>query len=236
MSTADDVFSKLRESVMLTDTLRETIREKRDVAERKVRDISRMLGALHTTRELSATISAVHAELKQVGPLLQAIEASVAQEAGSYYRYHDIWRNVLQTVTFIAVVTSFLDRDTLLNVHGVTDLVGVPFKLPLEDYLIGLCNAIAELPRLAMNRVTLSDIETARRCAVFANDVFEGFKQLNFRNDYLRKRYDGMKYDVKRTEEIMYDLSIRGLVKHNVNNEPVASHKKVDSKLPDENM
>jgi len=31
------------------------------------------------------------------------------------------------------------------------------------------------------------------------------------KNDSLRKRFDAIKYDVKRCEEIVYDLSIRGL-------------------------
>lgn len=34
---------------------------------------------------------------------------------------------------------------------------------------------------------------------------------LNLKNDGLRKRFDGLKYDVKKIEEIVYDISIRGL-------------------------
>jgi hypothetical protein len=35
---------------------------------------------------------------------------------------------------------------------------------------------------------------------------------LNLKNDALRKRFDSLKYDVKKIEEIVYDLSIRGLL------------------------
>lgn len=38
-----------------------------------------------------------------------------------------------------------------------------------------------------------------------------GFRLLNLKNDGLRKRYDALKYDVKKIEEVVYDLSIRGL-------------------------
>lgn len=38
-----------------------------------------------------------------------------------------------------------------------------------------------------------------------------GFRLLNLKNDSLRKRFDALKYDVKKIEEVVYDLSIRGL-------------------------
>ena len=36
---------------------------------------------------------------------------------------------------------------------------------------------------------------------------------LNLKNDNLRKRFDSIKYDLKKVEEVVYDLSIRGLIK-----------------------
>ena len=36
---------------------------------------------------------------------------------------------------------------------------------------------------------------------------------LNLKNDNLRKKFDGIKYDLKKVEEVVYDLSIRGLNK-----------------------
>jgi GMP synthase PP-ATPase subunit len=36
---------------------------------------------------------------------------------------------------------------------------------------------------------------------------------LNLKNDILRKRSDGIKYKVKEVEDVVYDLSLRGLVK-----------------------
>lgn len=45
----------------------------------------------------------------------------------------------------------------------------------------------------------------------FMADLNAGFKLLNLKNDSLRKRFDGLKYDIKKIEEIVYDISIRGL-------------------------
>lgn len=34
---------------------------------------------------------------------------------------------------------------------------------------------------------------------------------MNLKNDGLRKRFDALKYDVKKIEEVVYDIKIRGL-------------------------
>jgi hypothetical protein len=46
---------------------------------------------------------------------------------------------------------------------------------------------------------------------LFLFDFIGGFRLLNLKNDSLRKRFDALKYDVKKIEEVVYDLSIRGL-------------------------
>lgn len=34
---------------------------------------------------------------------------------------------------------------------------------------------------------------------------------LNMKNDFLRKRFDGIKYDVKKIEEVNFEIALRGL-------------------------
>lgn len=67
--------------------------------------------------------------------------------------------------------------------------------------------------RLAVNSVTAGDYSRPLRISNFINELDSGFRLLNLKNDPLRKRYDGLKYDVKKIEEVVYDLSIRGLTK-----------------------
>lgn len=47
--------------------------------------------------------------------------------------------------------------------------------------------------------------------ALFLNDLFAAFRKLNLRNDLLRRKFDGLKYDLKKVEEVLYDVEIRGL-------------------------
>lgn len=85
------------------------------------------------------------------------------------------------------------------------------FHLDVEDYLIGLLQLATELSRFATNAVTLGDYERPMQISRFLADLNAGFRILNLKNDGLRKRFDVLKYDIKKIEEIVYDISIRRL-------------------------
>ena len=59
--------------------------------------------------------------------------------------------------------------------------------------------------------MTNGDFNRPVEIARFVNELNAGFRLLNLKNDSLRKRFDTLKYDVKKIEEVVYDLSIRGL-------------------------
>lgn len=62
-----------------------------------------------------------------------------------------------------------------------------------------------------MNAVTSCEYSRPMRIAKFVGELDSGFRLLNLKNDALRKRFDGLKYDLKKVEEVVYDISIRGL-------------------------
>lgn len=86
------------------------------------------------------------------------------------------------------------------------------FHVTIEDYLLALCSTIEELARLAPNAVTLGDFSRPLQISKFIKDVHAGFQLLNLKNDALRRRSDGIKYSVKKVEDVVYDLSLRGLL------------------------
>lgn len=69
-----------------------------------------------------------------------------------------------------------------------------------------------ELSRLAMNSVTMGDINLTVCISSFIKDLFAGFQLLNLKNDILRRRVDAVKYHVKKVEDVIYDLSLRNLI------------------------
>lgn len=86
------------------------------------------------------------------------------------------------------------------------------FHITIEDYLLALTSTLEELSRLAPNAVTLGDFRRPLQISRFIKDVHAGFQLLNLKNDALRRRSDGIKYSVKKVEDVVYDLSLRSLV------------------------
>ena len=56
--------------------------------------------------------------------------------------------------------------------------------------------------RLAVNSVTLGDFSRPMRISRFVKEVHAGFQLLNLKNDSLRKRSDGIKYNVSERERV----------------------------------
>lgn len=108
----------------------------------------------------------------------------------------------------------------LLTIDEVGGIMQVPvnvkdrdvFHLTIEEYLLALISLLEELSRLARNSVTLGDYQRPMQISQFIKDVHAGFQILNLKNDTLRKRSDGIKYKVKEVEDVVYDLSLRGLL------------------------
>ncbi|KAL7622915.1 Translin-1 [Parahypoxylon ruwenzoriense] len=86
------------------------------------------------------------------------------------------------------------------------------FHITIEEYILALTDITEELSRLAMNSVTMGDIDLTVRISGFIKDLFAGFQLLNLKNDIVRKRVDAVKYHVKKVEDVIYDLSLRNLI------------------------
>ncbi|OAX76960.1 hypothetical protein ACJ72_08746 [Emergomyces africanus] len=107
-----------------------------------------------------------------------------------------------------------------MTIEEVGEFLGVPvnlkdqdsFHLSIEEYLQALISLVEELSRLAVNSVTLGDYSRPLQISKFVSDLQAGFQLLNLKNDSLRKRSDGIKYSVKKVEDVVYDLSLRNLV------------------------
>ncbi|VDO78512.1 unnamed protein product [Onchocerca flexuosa] len=85
------------------------------------------------------------------------------------------------------------------------------FHLDVEDYLFGLLQLANELSRFSINAVVVGNSILPFKIADFLYDLDAKFRLLNLKNDGLRRRYDALKYDVQRAEQVVYDLTIRGL-------------------------
>merc|ERR1712043_6684 len=151
-----------------------------------------------------------------------------------------MYNMTIQRFVYQAALTHYLKTEDLLLLEDAAKMLGIEytsykknfaddansdkslekhsldvFHLDLEDYLAGITQLSNELSRLVVNAVTHGDYQRPKRIATFLNNLDGGFRLLNLKNDMLRKKFDSLKYDLKKVEEVVYDLSIRGLLKDN---------------------
>jgi hypothetical protein len=61
--------------------------------------------------------------------------------------------------------------------------------------------------------VALNDLSIPSEISSFLNEFYQCSQLLTLKNDGLRRKFDSIKYDVKKVEGVVYDLAVRGLLK-----------------------
>lgn len=215
------IFNAFQDYLNNEQELREEIRIIVKKIEKSARDILMILQNIHNENSMEENII-VSQYCSKARELFEDVRKDYAALAeiipkNQYYRFNDQWRFVTQRLCFSASLIVYLEIKVLVTKETVAEILGVKnnreegFHLDLEDFLMGLLQLSAELSRFAVNSVTNGDYNRPIEIAKFVNELNTGFKLLNFKNDALRKRFDALKYDVKKIEEVVYDLSIRGL-------------------------
>ncbi|KAL1894123.1 Translin-1 [Ceratocystis pirilliformis] len=147
-----------------------------------------------------------------------------------YYKFNFLWNRAIENVIFSILMAGFLggvatetsagELGRILTPEQVSEVLQVPynvknrdtFHITIEEYLLAVTRLTEELSRLVTNSVTLGDTALAVQAGQVVKDLFAGFQMLNLKNDIIRKRSDAVKYHVKKVEDVIYDLSLRGLL------------------------
>lgn len=109
-------------------------------------------------------------------------------------------------VSSLALV-SFFERGVLTPEMPEVWQTGIPDHDD-ERYLLGVINALRELERFAVNRGKELDLRSVRLCLGAAQALEEALMQFDLRNSELRRRFDGVKYCVKRFETLAYEVDL----------------------------
>ncbi|KAL1964145.1 hypothetical protein VTN77DRAFT_7233 [Rasamsonia byssochlamydoides] len=192
-------------------------------------------------RTTQATLSRAHSTpadklkpiLDEAGEQIRSQKEDVSRLAfvashHPFYKYNGVWSRELQNLVFSIELCAWLGglseykqaNSSFLTIEEVGKFLDVPvnlkgedaFHLTIEEYLLALISLVEELARLAVNSVTLGDYHRPLQINAFIKDLFAGFQLLNLKNDILRKRSDGIKYSLKKVEDVVYDLSLRNLI------------------------
>ncbi|KAF5235021.1 hypothetical protein FANTH_11860 [Fusarium anthophilum] len=225
------IFSHLQEKLDEETAVRDNLTQIIQRLERAVATAQGLLSRVHSTprARYPALVSQVEDAIKEEVTIVKELNEVASKHP--YYKYNSKWGRNVQNAIGTAVYTAWLgglgsdaqptSLGRLLTLEQVGEVFQVPtnlkdrdaFHFTIEEYLLSLTDLTNELARLAPNAVTLGDFELPLVISGFIKDLFAGFQLLNLKNDILRKRADAVKYDVKRVEDVVYDLSLRGLVK-----------------------
>ena len=93
---------------------------------------------------------------------------------------------------------------------GVTATDGARKGYSDGEWLQGLIQATHEMVRYAAGAATVGDTVTVEASRDAVSALHEALLTFDLRNGPLRKSYDGVKYCVRRLEELLYDLSLAG--------------------------
>lgn len=94
--------------------------------------------------------------------------------------------------------------------HDFVKLGKIPgFKeldVDYEDYLMGICDLTGELTRRAVAMATKRNFKDVEKINKFVEEIFGEFLKMDLRNGNLRKKFDSVKWNLKKLEEVMYDI------------------------------
>jgi predicted translin family RNA/ssDNA-binding protein len=81
-----------------------------------------------------------------------------------------------------------------------------------EYYLLGLCDLTGELIRKAINSGIDADYDKVLKIRELVGEIYGEMLKFDFRNGELRKKFDGIKYDLKKIEDLVLELKLSGKV------------------------
>ncbi len=184
------IFSRIKKELEKKDEIRETIIKN----SRPIIKVSKQaIYALHrdSINEAKKYLDNAEKELNKLKDILKtksnlrvgAYNAAVQEFVEAYSYYYFVKENRLIS-------------DTELKVDE-------------ENYLLGICDLTGELARRAVFSVVNENYNEVEKIKDFVSVIYNEFLNFDLRNSELRKKSDSIKWNMKKIEEVLYDLKIR---------------------------
>ncbi len=85
-------------------------------------------------------------------------------------------------------------------------------KVDPEYYLLGLIDLVGELVRRAINSAIKERYETAVQLKDLVSELYDELLLFDFAGGELRKKFDSIKYDLKKLEDLVLSLKLNGKI------------------------
>ena len=185
-------FEALREAMTTYDEQRDTvIKRARDITKAsKVAIYCLHRGEIDKADAQIATAAAVADEL------LPIVSANPPLRGGSY-------SGGLEEYAEAVVFAHFIK-------HGAVPPSTHPdlARCDRDEYLGGVLDFTGELNRFCVAKATVRDVTAVNKCREIVDSLMGIFLKFDFRNGALRKKYDSLKYTLKKVENTLYEMSL----------------------------
>ena len=180
-------FNKMREKLAKYDSNREQLIK-------KARDV------LKLSKQLIYTIH--RKDMKEASTILnnvkkekQALDKIASSDQKLFYEgaYSDACQEYVEALTYYSFI-----KDKKIPIIS-------SLKVSEEDYLMGICDLTGELTRKAVT-IAHKDPKEVEKINDLVEELFGEFIKFDLRNGNLRKKSDSIKWNLKKLEEVMYDL------------------------------
>jgi len=180
-------FKKIRDKLSRYDADRERlIKKARDVLKLS----KQVIYSIHR-RDLKEALSLVK-EVKEEKIALDKIAS-----ADNRLFYEGSYSQAMQEYVEALAYYGFVKNGKVPTVSSL--------KVSSEDYLLGICDLTGELGRRAVT-IANKDPKGVSKIKELVEEIFGEFLKFNLRNSELRKKSDSIKWNLKKLEEISYDI------------------------------
>ncbi len=136
--------------------------------------------------------------LGEVEKTFDALEKQFAKNDG--LRWEGAYRAALEEYVEAKLFFDFMTRGAVAEIKTV--------RLDADAYLAGLSDFTGELTRKAVQRATQGKTQEVEKLAEVVREVVEQLIKFDL-TGYLRTKYDQAKQNLKRVEEVLYDIKMR---------------------------
>lgn len=85
-------------------------------------------------------------------------------------------------------------------------------KVTTEHYLFGLIDLTGELGRKAVQLAGKGDFKKVVLIKDAVNEIYGELLKFDFRDSDMRRKFDSVKYDLKKLEDLVLDLKLKGKI------------------------
>ncbi len=189
---------------MLNEKLFARLKKEYDTYEARRREL---IGISNTTlSKAKQAIFALHRDdMGAADALLQEVERTFGNLEKQFkslpeLRYEGAYRAAVEEYVEAKLFCEFMKTGKVAEIKTV--------PVDADGYLAGLSDFTGELTRKAVQRATQGKTQEVERLAEVVRDVVEQLIKFDL-TGYLRTKYDQAKQNLKRVEEVLYDISIR---------------------------